>query len=281
MGRQVFMNTTANPSYCPRLSEARRLLPLLRDCLVRAAPRPLATAVDLLPILEDGLFGYELIPDRETHIFPIIGCNAQGEAVVRRNTYDVSAPAALHLAAVNGRFLSCARREGIQRRDARFHNWAAAAESAWEQILILCSDLPRDTPILQERAHRGLDKALCAAQAYLDRWDPFIEFLGLPDEAQLGLVLTGSGGERGELMFKQPDTWALRWNAPPVVVRESWSQEARDLEPGGDVRNDYRRSSDRRAQFRRASDRGRFPVSWAGKDRRKVHGRRAIDEHAT
>ena len=74
-------------SFCPRLSEARHLLPLLRSHLIAAASRtPLAAglALDLLPIVEDGLFGYELVPDRDAHAYVTIGCNAQGETGARR-----------------------------------------------------------------------------------------------------------------------------------------------------------------------------------------------------
>ena len=55
--------------FCPRLSEAKTFLPLLRAELLAAAPRhtlPLGLSLELLPIAEDGLFGYELVPDRET-----------------------------------------------------------------------------------------------------------------------------------------------------------------------------------------------------------------------
>ena len=76
------MKPAADQSYCPRLSEAKHLLPLLRGYLVGAAPERIATPIDLVPIVEDGLFGYELIPDGDMHVYPIIGRNAQGEPVV-------------------------------------------------------------------------------------------------------------------------------------------------------------------------------------------------------
>ncbi|MGI8895710.1 MAG: hypothetical protein ACR2HE_08685, partial [Casimicrobiaceae bacterium] len=55
---------------CPRLSEAKHLLPFLRSHLIAAAPRfPLSAGLtlELLPLVEDGLFGYELVPDRQMH----------------------------------------------------------------------------------------------------------------------------------------------------------------------------------------------------------------------
>ena len=53
-----------------RLSEARQLLPQLRSEFAAAAalnPLPSGLALDLMAISEDGLFGYELVPDRATH----------------------------------------------------------------------------------------------------------------------------------------------------------------------------------------------------------------------
>src|SRR5438046_7860225 len=100
----------------------------------------------MFPIVEDGLFGYELVPDCETHTYLILGCNAQNEAVLRKTSYGVGDPDALQLAAVNGHVLSRserAARYGAQRRDSLYPNWLAAAESAWAQLRILFSDRPR------------------------------------------------------------------------------------------------------------------------------------------
>jgi hypothetical protein len=95
----------------------------------------------------------------------------------------------------------------------------------------------------------------------LRRWDPFIQFFGLPDEAQMGFELTGSEREHGELTFQQPDIWTLRWIAPPVVINETWSLPPDDPDAGrGDL--DF---PDRAARTR------------GGKDRRKTRGRRATD----
>ncbi len=281
LGDERFVKTAANRSYCPRLSEATHLLPLLRDCLVEAAPRPLATTLDLVPIVEDGLFGYELMPDRETHIYPIIGCNAQGEPVLRKNSYGVAAPHAMHLVAVNGRLHSSSGRatcRSIERRDNLFPNWLAAAESAWEQLLILCPGPPRHAPILGENAHRRLDKALSVAHSHLYLWDPFIEFIGLPNEAQFGFMLSGTDGESGKLTFQQPDTWTLSWSASPEAVNKSWSPMAKVLNHRAE---DYRGFPDRRAQCRRAKNCGRFADSSVGNDRRKTYGRRTMDQRAT
>jgi hypothetical protein len=265
------MKSAANRSFCPRLSEARQLLPLIRRHLSAAASRrPLATELELVPIVEDGLFGYELIPDRETHTYPILGCNAQGEPVLRKTSYGVGAPDALQLVAVNGRLLSRSERAArytAQRREVLFPDWLAAAEAAWEQLLILFPDLPRRTPILREKMHRYFDKALSVAHSHLLRWDPFIQFFGLPNEAEMGFKLRGAGGEHGELRFQQPDIWTLRWSAPHEVVNETWSltlddQDANHDKADGDLDFPGRPLHNRRR-----------------KDRRKTRGRRATDQN--
>jgi hypothetical protein len=258
--------SAANRSFRPRLSEARELLP--RHLSAAASRRPLATALDLVPIVEDGLFGYELIADRETHTYPILGCNAQGQPVLRKTSYAVGGPDALQLVAVNGRLLSRSERAArytVQRSELLFSDWIAAAESAWEQLHILFPDPPRRTPILREGMHRYLDRALSVAHSHLLRWDPFIQFFGLPDEAQMGFELTGAGGEHGELTFEQPDIWALRWSAPPEVVNETWSLAPDDFNAGHDKADAELESRDLPAHSRR------------GKDRRKTRGRRATD----
>src|SRR5215468_2178419 len=92
--------------FCPRLSQARTLLPILRALLVAAAPRyslPTGISLDLLPIVEDGLFGYELVPDRNANTYFTVGVCASGEAAVRRTESCPSAPSVLRLATRNGK----------------------------------------------------------------------------------------------------------------------------------------------------------------------------------
>jgi len=216
-------------TFCPRLSEARTLLPLLRGHLAAAAsrnPLPVGLTVELLPIVEDGLFGYELVPDRDAHTYLTIGCNAQGEPVLRKTSFGNGAPDALQLVAVDGRVLSrseLAVRHDTQQRDSRFADWPAAADMAFAQLLGLFPGRPRRPVTFREHAHRCLDEALSTAQSFLAKWDPFIHFLGLPDEAQHGVALSGVNGERGELVFQRPDIWMLRWKGFPQPVYESWS----------------------------------------------------------
>jgi len=227
-------------SFCPRLSEAKHFLPRLRSELVGAAsryPLPAGLALDLLPIVGDGLFGYELVPDRETHTFVTIGCDAQGEPVLRKTLYGVGAANALQLVAVNGQILSPnerAVRYSTQQRDAHFPDWPAAAEAAFAQLLILFPQRPRRPVVVHENRHRCLDEALSIAHSHLAQWNPRIQFCGLPDEAQLGFALKGARGEHGELVFQRPDIWMLRWKAPPHAVYESWSV----VLPGPDAAGD-------------------------------------------
>ena len=152
--------------FCPRLYEAMHFLPLLRMHVVAAAsryPLPAGLALDLLPIVEDGLFGYEILADREAHTYVTIGCNAQGEPVLRKTLYDVGAHNALQLVAVNGHILSRserAARYSTQQRDHHFSDWPAAAEAAWAELLFLFPGRPRQPVAVPEHVHRCLDEAL-------------------------------------------------------------------------------------------------------------------------
>jgi len=237
----IHRESALSKSFCPRLSEARHLLPVLRSHLIAAAPRyPLAAglALDLLPIVEDGLFGYELVPDRNTHTYLIIGCNAQGEPVLRKTSYGVGAPDALELVALNGHILSRSERAAryrTQQRDHHFPDWPAAADSAWAELLFLFPEWPRQLVAVRENVHRCLDEALSIAHSHLAHWNPFIQFCGLPNEAQQGFALKGASGEHGELVFQRPDIWMLRWKASPQAVYESWSVVLPDLDAISDA----------------------------------------------
>ena len=259
------------------------MLPLISGHVEAAAcGHALGTALDLWPIVEDELFGYELVPHREAHTHLIIGCNGRGEIAVRRTSYRAGAQGALRLVAVNGRLLSRsdrAVRYSIQQRDSVFPDWAAAAESACTQLSIMFMGGTAAGGIAHDREHRSLEKALGVAHSRLARWDPWIQFFGVPNEAQLGFALIGAGGERGELTFRQPNTWTLHWNVRSEVVNESWSILVDDFDSGADTRFGKLHFSDRRAHRRRATDRGSVAAGWLGKDRRQTRGRRTVDQH--
>ena len=213
---------------CPRLSQAMRLLPLLRRHLVAASlthPLPSGISIDFLPIVEDGLFGYEIVPDRQPHTFLLLGAGPDFP-VLRATAYDCDAPSVLKLVAVDGRALSRDERRERHRghpRERRFADWAAAADAAWNELEAMFPERPRHPVAIDERRHHSLDEALRVAHAHLARWDPFIQFVGLPKEAERGFALSGVPGEHGELVFQRPDIWMLRWKAHPDAVYESWS----------------------------------------------------------
>jgi hypothetical protein len=249
-----------------------------------AAWRPLATTLDVVPIVEDGLFGYELVPNRETHSYLIIGCNTRGEPVLRKTSYRTGSPPPVRLVAIRGRLLSRTERTGrsavrnhVPSHDYRFTDWRAAAEAAWAQLLIDFPDRPRRRPV-QCADRCCFEQALAIAHMHLARWDPLIEFFGLPNGAQLGFVLTGSNGEWGQLSFSQPNSWTLHWNASSKTLRECWSVAVDDPEVRDELAPSDLHYPDRRTGSRRVSDCYRSPDRRIGVDRRKWCPRRAMDQ---
>jgi hypothetical protein len=227
-------------SFCPRLSEATILLPLLRAHLVAAASGrslPRGRSLDLLPIVEEGLFGYEIVPHPEIRICLAIGSNETGVPVVRTTSYGTDASNALQLVSVNGRSVT-RRAAGMrltQRRESRFPDWHSAVASAWSQLAALLPDRPRQPVELNETSHRLLDEALSVAHSHLAAWDPFIRFDGLPNEAQLGYRLHGAAGSHGELVSQWPHSWILRWKSPPHAIYEEWSVGPPDREAAAEL----------------------------------------------
>ena len=225
-------------SYCPRLSEARHLLPLLRLHLAAAAahfPLSAGLTLDLIPMVEDGLFGYEIIPGRETHTYLSLGCDAEGVPMLRKTSYG-SGQTAVRLVAIDGQLLSRAERVArcsAQQREMRFADFDAAAEAAMAQLLTLFPERPRQPVTLIDGGNRSLDGALAIAHSHLLRWNPAIHFCGLPDEAIQGFALRGSQGEHGELILQRPDIWILRWKTAIDAVYESWSVANSDADTAG------------------------------------------------
>jgi hypothetical protein len=215
------------PSW-PRLSDARTVLPHLRARLADAAPHfslPVNTSIDLLPIVEDALFGYELVPDRNTHTYLTIGCCETGEAILR-TTMSADAPSALRLAAVDGKSVSrrdLSPRHLTQQRDFHFAEISDAVAAGLSQLVTQFPERPRQPIELHANVHRYLDEALAIAYTHLSDWDPFIRFVGLPNEAQYGFALTGDHGEYGELLSRRPDMWVLRWKSPEGAIYEEWA----------------------------------------------------------
>ena len=93
-------------SLYPRLSQAKDLLPKIRAHLIDAASRhslPAGFSLDLVPIVEDGLVGYEFLPNWATWTYLTIGCDERCEPVLRVSTYRAEAPSVLRVASVDGR----------------------------------------------------------------------------------------------------------------------------------------------------------------------------------
>jgi len=224
--------------FCPRLSQATDLLPVLRAHLVAAASDhllPEGFSFDLLPIVDDGIFGYEFLPQRETHTYLTMGCDSGGKPVLRRSLYCAEAPSALRLATANGRVLTQSELEAwhrIQPRDFSFPDWPSAAEAAWRDFAALFPEGPRCPVAIHDARHRCLDEALAIAHSLLARWDPRIDFCGVPDEAQYGIALTGAKGEAGQLMARAAGHWTLRWDAAGHAIHEHWSVAAWEEENG-------------------------------------------------
>jgi hypothetical protein len=216
-------------SICPRLSEAKTFLPLLRAEFLAAARHymlPANLSVDLIPIVEDGLFGYELVPERRTHTYLAVGRAEAGSAVTRRTLYPEDAPSALRLVALDGKSVVRERvrpRGRVQQRDLRFGEIPDAVESALAQLAMVFPEEPRKAIEFRTEVHRYLDEALAIAHGYLADWNPRIQFCGLPNEDQLGYGLRGDHGERGELLSRRPDMWVLRWKSPVRDIYEEWS----------------------------------------------------------
>lgn len=213
---------------CPRLSQAMLLLPLLRVQLGDVASRYSLSAgleIELLPIVEDGVFGYELLPNHDTHTYLTLGADADGVPVVRSNLYCTSAPSALRLATVSGRALmqhELDAWEEIEQRDARYPDWPSAAAAVWAELARLFADTPRYTITIQDAGQAALDGALGIARSRLRGCDPSIEFCGIPDEAQYGYVLKDVRGGHGNLVLRSRGSWELHWTARTSRIDEQW-----------------------------------------------------------
>jgi hypothetical protein len=213
---------------CPRLSHAILLLPLLRAQLGAVARRyslPAGLEVELLPIVEDELFGYELLPNHDTHTYLTLGADGRDVPVVRSNLYCTFAPSALRLATVSGRALMQHELDAwddIEQRDVRYPDWPSAAAAVWAELARLFADMPRYGITVQDAGCAGFDQALAIARSRLRGCDPSIEFCGIPDEAQYGYVLKDASGGHGNLVLRSSGSWELHWTARGSPIDEQW-----------------------------------------------------------
>ncbi len=212
----------------PRLSEARDFLPFLRAELAAAAGRhtlPEGFSLDLVPIVEQGVFGYELQPEQESCDYLTIGRDEQARPLLRRSLYCADAASVLRLATLDGRVIvqrNLDPSNRIEKRDSTFADWAEAAEAAWTAFGALFPGVPRRSIEIHDDRHRNLDDALDVAHAHLVAWNPCIEFCGVPDEAQYGFALVRGRGESGHLVLRTPTSWELLWEAAGNVVHRQW-----------------------------------------------------------
>jgi len=265
----------------PRLSDATALLPLIRTHVeAEAARRPLPVAVDLLPVVDDGLFGYELLPECNLDDFVIVGRDDAAAPVVRRTRCGGTSPAALRLAAVNGRpaswraYVPPAR---IVRTDERVSAWTVAAATALAALRASVGERPVAAPrghAQVHEAHPGLERALAWAGARLGSADPRIQFFGLPNEAQMGFSLVGDDDSQGRLALEGAAGWTLQWSAPDGTLADVLPPTAspRPRAPAAPA-------WERRRTVRRAGDAAGAPdpVTMPLTERRQARGRRTTD----
>ena len=213
----------------PRISQAKDLLPVIREHLIAAAAHhslPAGLSFDLLPIVEDGLLGYEFLPNQATNSYLTIGCDDRGVPVLRHRKYRADSKKGLRVAAANGRVLApkaSSAGQNLRRRDAVLPDWPSTARAAWIELASLFPQQPRHCIDIDDTSQNPLDEALEIAHAHLSEWDPCIDFCGVPDEAQYGFALTHANGGRGLLASRQPGHWALWFQCPYAAVNEEWS----------------------------------------------------------
>jgi hypothetical protein len=219
----------------PLLSQAARILPLVREHISKAAAHcslPLGFSLDMVPILEEELLGYELVPAGLAETSLTLGCKPDGEPVLRKESLANVPPGALQLVTMDGRMVTRAARplpSRSGRRDMRFPDWASAANFACAELEHFSPGAPRRPPQLNTGPNASLERALLAAASRLAQWAPIIHFCGLPNEEQLGYALYGADGGRGQLFFRQPAQWTLHWKSGSEVVCEAWSAMVPDL----------------------------------------------------
>ena len=214
-------------AYCPRLSEAGELLPLLRTHIFAAVsrnPQAAGHLLDLVPIIDEELFGCELISAGATDTYLTLGGKFNRRPVVREVCYRAK-PSGLCLATLDGRTLSrCDGRVRLRERqcDHEFPDWSTAASFALTRVGAMFPDETPYPPIIAPGPLHSLEAALNVAHDKLAQWDPFIHFFGLPNEAHLGYGLEGAGDERGQLVSCNSETWILRWRAGTAAIDENW-----------------------------------------------------------
>ena len=188
-----------SPAHDPRASSCGCGLPVIRY-------RP-GSRIDLLPIVEDGLVGYEFLPelgnDRRTS--RSVATSAASRCCARAPYRARGAAASFGSASVDGRTLLPEERA---RRRASLPPSAipscpigrSAAEAAWTELAALFPEQPRQGIEVHDAPHavprRGDGDRLrapgrCRIRASI--------FAACPDEAHYGFALKHADGGRGQL----------------------------------------------------------------------------------
>ncbi len=279
----------------PRISQAKDLFPIIRSHLAAAAAvhsLPAGLSLNLLPIVEDGLAGYEVLPNRSSSTYLTIGWDERGKPVLRETTYLDGPPSGLRVVSVDGQAspVDPGALHRLRQRDSDLPDWPTAAEAVWSELARLFPQEPRYAIELHDLRHEELDEALATACRHLADRDPHIDFCGVPDEAQYGFALTDPKGGHGQLVARHPETWTLWFQSSASTVREEWamlpgsstavegwvrasgtpvgvpsgafvsaletaSQRSRRKERGSDRRRGDRRNGDRRREDRSYDER--------------------------
>ncbi len=212
----------------PRLSQAKDLFPIIRTHLAAAAALhslPAGVSLDLLPIVEEGIAGYEVLPNRASHMYLTIGWDERGKPVLRESTYLDGPPSGLRVVSVDGQVppVEAGTPNRLRQRDSVLPDWPTAAEAVWSELARLVPQEPRYAIEVHDLRLEELDDALATAFRHLADCDPHIDFCGVPDEAQYGFALTDAKGGRGQLIARHPETWTLWFQSSTGTIHEEWA----------------------------------------------------------
>jgi hypothetical protein len=215
-------------SFRPRISQAKDLFPIVRTHLAAAAALhslPAGFSLDLLPIVEEGIAGYEVLPSRASYTFLTIGWDERGKPVLRESTYLDGPPGGLRVVSIDGQAqpVDCGAPQRLRQRDSVLPDWPTAAEAVWSELARLDPQEPRYAIEVHDLRLEELDEALATAYRHLADFDPDIDFCGVPDEAQYGFALSDAKGGRGQLIARHPETWTLWFQSATGTIHEEWA----------------------------------------------------------
>jgi len=161
-------------SFNPRLSEAIHLLPALRAQLSGAASHrslPINLALDLLPIVEDGLFRVRVraesqgvhVPDDRPRRNAGNRCCAGACIARRRRARSDSPPSTAAFLPNTSSMLGTTSSS----RTRAFRTGRRQRKPLWAALEELFADFPRRPVVIHDGLHQVLDAALAAARTRL------------------------------------------------------------------------------------------------------------------